>query len=44
MLISNLLRGSLDSLAGSIYPRIWGVENAVNWDDVLNPAIGAPIH
>lgn len=40
---SNLLRGSLDSLAGSIYPRIWGVENQVNWDDVLNPAIGAPI-
>ncbi len=40
---SNLLRGSLDSLAGSIYPRIWGVDNLVNWDDVLNPAIGAPI-
>jgi hypothetical protein len=40
---SNLLRGSLDSLAASIYPRIWGVESQVNWDDVLNPAIGAPI-
>jgi hypothetical protein len=40
---SNLLRGSLDNLAGSIYPRIWGVENQVNWDDVLNAAIGAPI-
>jgi len=40
---SNLLRGSLDSLAGAIYPRIWGVETQVNWDDVMNPAIGAPI-
>lgn len=40
---TNLLRGSLDSLASSIYPRVWGVENLVNWDDVLNQAIGAPI-
>jgi hypothetical protein len=40
---SNLLRGALDSLAGSMYPRIWGVENQVNWDDVMNSAIGAPI-
>jgi hypothetical protein len=40
---SNLLRGSLDSLAQSIYPRLWGVENQVDWDDMLNSAIGAPI-
>jgi hypothetical protein len=40
---SNLLRGALDSLAQSIWPRIWGVDNLVNWDDVLNQAIGAPI-
>lgn len=40
---SNLLRGSMDNLAASLYSRIWGVESQVNWDDVLNPAIGAPI-
>lgn len=40
---SNLLRGSLDSLAQSIYPRLWGVDNQVNWDDLLNTAIGHPI-
>jgi hypothetical protein len=40
---SNLLRGSLDSMAQSIYPRLWGVENQVNWDDLLNTAIGQPI-
>ena len=40
---SNLLRGSLDSMAQSIYPRLWGVDNQVNWDDLLNTAIGAPI-
>lgn len=40
---SNLLRGALDSLAASIYPRLVGVENLVDWDDVLNTAIGAPI-
>ena len=40
---SNVLRGSMDNLAASLYSRIWGVETQVNWDDVLNPAIGAPI-
>jgi hypothetical protein len=40
---SNILRGSLDSLAQSIYPRLVGVDTQVDWDDVLNQAIGAPI-
>lgn len=40
---SNILRGSLDSLAQSIYPRLVGVDTQVDWDDVLNTAIGAPI-
>jgi hypothetical protein len=40
---TNLLRGSLDSLAQAIYPRMMGVETLVDWDDVLNTAIGAPI-
>ena len=40
---SNMLRGSLDSLAQSIYPRLMGVDSMVDWDDVLNQAIGAPI-
>lgn len=40
---SNMLRGSLDSLAQTIYPRLVGVDNLVDWDDVLNQAIGAPI-
>jgi len=40
---SNMLRGSLDSIAQSIYPRLVGVDNLVDWDDALNTAIGAPI-
>ena len=40
---SNILRGALDSLAQSIYPRLVGVDTQVDWDDVLNTAIGAPI-
>jgi hypothetical protein len=40
---TNLTRGALDSLAQAIYPRLWGVDNLVDWDDVLNTAIGAPI-
>jgi len=40
---TNMLRGSLDSLAQSIYPRLVGVDTMVDWDDVLNEAIGAPI-
>jgi hypothetical protein len=40
---TNLMRGALDSLAQSIYPRLVGVDALVDWDDVLNTAIGAPI-
>jgi hypothetical protein len=40
---TNLLRGSLDSLSRSIFPREEVVETAVNIDDVLNPEIGAII-
>jgi hypothetical protein len=40
---TNMLRGALDSMASAIYPRMMGVENMVDWDDVLNQAIGAPI-
>jgi len=40
---SNLLRGALDSLSRSIFPREEVVESAVNMDDVLNPEIGAVI-
>ena len=40
---SNLLRGALDSLSRSIFPREEVVANSVNMDDVLNPEIGAVI-
>jgi len=40
---TNMLRGALDSLAQSIWPRLMGVDTLVDWDDVLNEAIGAPI-
>lgn len=40
---TNMLRGALDSLASTIYPRLVGVDTLVDWDDVLNTAIGAPI-
>lgn len=40
---TNLLRGMLDSLSRSIFPREEVVQNQVNMDDVLNPEIGAVI-
>lgn len=40
---TNLLRGTLDSLSRSIFPREEVVEMQVNMDDVLNPEIGAVI-
>lgn len=38
---TNLIRGMLDSLSRSIFPREEVVQNQVNMDDVLNPEIGA---
>lgn len=40
---TNMLRGSLDSLAQSIWPRTVFNETLVNVDDVLNEEIGAAI-
>jgi hypothetical protein len=40
---TNIMRNSLDSIASTIYPRLWMVENQVNIDDVLNAELGAPI-
>lgn len=40
---TNMLRGSLDSLAQSIWPRTVFNETLVNVDDVLNDEIGASI-
>lgn len=40
---SSLMRGGLDSLSASIFPRTWYRENDANLKDVLNTAIGAPI-
>jgi hypothetical protein len=40
---TNMLRGSLDSLAESIWPRIVFNETLANADDVLNEEIGAAI-
>jgi hypothetical protein len=40
---SALMRGGLDSLAASLFPRTWYKEGDANMHDVLNPAIGAPI-
>jgi hypothetical protein len=40
---TNMLRGSLDSLAESIWPRLVFNETLVNVDDVLNDEIGAAI-
>lgn len=40
---TNMLRGSLDSLAQSIWPRTVFNETLVNADDVLNDEIGAAI-
>lgn len=40
---TNMLRGSLDSLAQSIWPRTVFNQMTTNTDDVLNDEIGAPI-
>lgn len=40
---TNLLRGALDSLSRSIFPREEIVEGQVNVNDVMNPEIGAVI-
>jgi hypothetical protein len=40
---TNMLRGSLDSLAQSIWPRTVFIQIITNTDDVLNDEIGAPI-
>jgi len=40
---TNMLRGSLDSLAQSIWPRTVFNQTTTNADDVLNDEIGAPI-
>lgn len=40
---TNMLRGSLDSLAQSIWPRTVFNQILTNTDDVLNDEIGAPI-
>jgi hypothetical protein len=40
---TNMLRGSLDSLAQSIWPRTVFNQTITNTDDVLNDEIGAPI-
>ena len=40
---TNMLRGSLDSLAQAIWPRVVFNQTTTNTDDVLNDEIGAPI-
>lgn len=40
---TNMLRGSLDSLAQSIWPRYVFNQTVTNSDDILNDEIGAPI-
>lgn len=40
---TNLIRGMLDSLSRSIFPREEVVQNQVNMDDVMNPEIGAVV-
>lgn len=40
---SALVRGVLDSLAASIFPRTWYKETDANVQDVMNTEIGAPI-
>ena len=40
---SHIMRGTLDSLAQSIFPSLAVVENAVNMDDVLNNEVGRVI-
>jgi len=43
LLMSNVMRNTLDSLAQSIHPRTWAVEGQTNMDDVLNVETGAVI-
>lgn len=40
---SSLLRGTLDSLSASIFPRTVALEGGANMADIMNTAIGAPI-
>lgn len=40
---SSLLRGALDSLSASLFPRVEYVEGEVSVEDLLNTEIGAPI-
>jgi hypothetical protein len=40
---TNMLRGSLDSLAQAIWPRVVFNQTLTNTDDVLNDEIGGPI-
>lgn len=40
---SSLVRGMLDSLSASLFPRIGYVEGAANVVDIMNNTIGAPI-
>jgi len=40
---TNVLRNTLDSLAGSIHPRMGIIENQVNMDDALSDSIGQRI-
>lgn len=43
LLLSNLVRTTLDSLSSTIFPRAVVVEGRVNMADVLNTAVGEPI-
>ncbi len=43
LLKSNIMRGTLDSLTQSLFPRTVVVEHNVNLDDVLNQEMGAVI-
>ena len=43
LLMSNIVRNTLDSLAQSIHPRTWFVEGQANVDDILNVETGAAV-
>ena len=43
MIQSNILRGVMDSLSASIFPRMGYVEGQVSTADILNTDVGAPI-
>jgi hypothetical protein len=43
IIASSLLRGGLDSLSASIFPRMAILDGQVNIGDVMNTAIGAPL-